>query len=360
MEQLPERAVGTSGSVANRASLKNGCVCRRQASHLCSGSQGATMFSFLGLHRSKSTRESRRPEKRRPPSVRLELEPLEDRQLLATIATAGPSEVFVIRPDQSVWQNIGAGWQEVAGPGFAVAICAVNEPALSDFVLFARTSGGTIFQYRSTLGWSVVGSTFTTMSAGTDLNGFADLFALTSGGALYEFSNSGVVQLGNYVTSIAGSINGIVIATLTNNAVWAYDPTLGWFAVSSAGFANQVSVQTDASTGDEVVFANTLGGSVWTWTLDSGWTDLGATFNVISAGQDNSSTANVFALTSGGGLFEFYRDPVRAEFLGSSVSLMAATTDDRVFVVLSNGAVWGHDSSVGWFVLTSPGFAALP
>lgn len=301
-----------------------------------------------------------RPARRSQPraGVRLELETLEDRRLMATIATAGVSDVFVIRPDKSVWENIGAGWVPLTSSGFASSISAVTEPAVGDFVLFALTTGGSVFQYRTTLGWSLVGSTFTAISAGTDANGFADVFALTStGGALYEFNNSGVFELGTFINSVAASNNGIVYATLTNNAVWAFDPVFGWFALTSAGFSNQVSAQMNASTGDQVVFAVNLSGSVFQWTLNGGWSLLGSTFKTISAGQDTGGNADVYALTANNALFEFLQSPTRAVMVGNFVSDAAATTNNRVFVILTNGAVWGFDTTFGWFDLTSPGFA---
>lgn len=310
------------------------------------------MFPF------RKTRRVSRAEVRSRPTVRLQLEELEDRQLLSTVATAGPTEVFVIRPDQSVWENIGFGWVALSGSGFAGSITAVSEPVVGDFVLFALTPGGTIFSYRSSIGWNVVGSTFTSMSAGTDPSGFADLFALTgTGGTLYEFNNSGVFSLGNDIVSFSASNNGIVSATLTNNAVWAFDPNIGWFALSSAGFANQVSMQINAATGFQVVFADSPGGTVHQWMANTGWITLGGVFRTISAGQDLNGNADVLALTAKNGLFEFNQSPTRATFVGNFAADVAATLDDREFVILTNGAVWGHDTRVGWFQMTSPGFA---
>ena len=93
------------------------------------------------------------------------------------------------------------------------------------------------------------------------------------------------------------------------------------------------------------------------WTLNAGWSALGSTFTTISAGRDNTGTAAVFALTSNHSLFEFDRNPIRALFVGNFVSDIQGTNNDRVFVILSNGAVWGHDGTFGWFPETAAGFA---
>lgn len=309
------------------------------------------MFSF------RKSRRRVRSDRRVTPTVQLGLEQLESREVLSPIAVASPSQLFVIRPDQSVWANLGSGWSPITSAGFAASINATSEISTGQAVLFALTPGGTLFQWRLLVGWTLVGSTFKTMSAGTDLSGNADVFALTPAGSLFLFNNSGVFNLGSFVTSISASNNGIVFATLSNNAVWAFDPTLGWFALTAPGFSNQVTASTDLATGNEVVFADTLGGTVFQWTLATGWSQLGSTFTTISAGRDNTGIANVYALTSKSSLFEFDRNPVRALFVGNFVSDMQGTNNNRVFVILSNGAVWGHDATFGWFPETAAGFA---
>lgn len=39
---------------------------------------------------------------------------------------------------------------------------------------------------------------------------------------------------------------------------------------------------------------------------------------------------------------------------------ISADSADRVFMILSDGSVWGHDPSTGFFEQANPGFAAVP
>lgn len=286
------------------------------------------------------------------------LEPLEDRCVPAQISAAFATDFFVIRPDNSVWQNNSFTWFPISGPGFAQSISAVRQTNGVD-VVFALTPSNFLYGYVPSTGWTLLGGFFVQISAGVDLNGQANVYALTSANSLYEFNNQfGGFLLGNFVQSFAGVANDSVFAVLTDGSVFEHSAQFGWFRLSSPGFGATVTGVTDAR-GLNIAFVIAPSQFVFAYDPLVGWSTLGGLFALVTAGRDSSGQANVWAINSGGNsLYEFLNN-FGVVHWGDFVHEVSAANANSAFVVLNDGSVFGHNDVAGWFQLSSAGFAHL-
>jgi hypothetical protein len=109
------------------------------------------------------------------------------------------------------------GWQRLDGPGAVQSIDAVTDTAGRDAVFAVR--GDSTFQERFNGQWQfLTGATPSSFSAGTDLNGNADVFGLF-GGQLWRHTTSGWTAL--------GALNTVRTISATNAGQVAFIDTAG-------------------------------------------------------------------------------------------------------------------------------------
>lgn len=296
---------------------------------------------------------------RAPRPISLSLEPLEDRQVPSTITAVG-SSVYVIRPDNSLWERQGAGdWFKLTDGGFAASIGVVADSHSGQNAVFALTTGGWLFGYQLGSAWQPLGGYFTSLSAGTDSTGRAEAFALTVKGGLYEFNTAGATHLGDFVSTLSAAGSGSVFAILSDHSLHEHTPQ-GWTSVASANTTVAVSVVNEAS-GTQVLYSLSPNGFLYVSRVGATPSQLIGSAVGMAAGTDTSGQATLFALTGQIGplgqtsLFEFsqHSGPL---FLGNWISSLAASDQDVAFAVLTDQSVWEHAPS-GWIQLASAGYA---
>lgn len=285
-------------------------------------------------------------------------------------SAGGPSTiVFVIGADGKLYQHADAsGWTAIGAAGTVEAISAVTQTNGS-VVLFAEGTDHSLSLYIVGLGWQgVIGGrgSIEAVSAGLDHTGQADVFVIDNSGNLDEWStsagwrNAGIGPAGGPVQLSAADDDQAYVVT-TNQSVYGNNPTAGWFPLTSPGFARSISASDDGL-GNVSLYAVTMGGALFEHANTTGWTQLGAagTINTISAGRDSSNHADVFVVTTGGQLTE--NDTLAGWTVlhpPAPATKLSAMLADSVFAVLSDGSVYGHDDSFGFFPLAGPGFAEI-
>jgi uncharacterized repeat protein (TIGR01451 family) len=286
-------------------------------------------------------------------------------------ATAGGSSsiVFVIGSDGKLYEHVDAtGWAAIGAAATVDSISAVTQ-ANGSVVLFAQTTDGGLSFFVAGVGWKghIGGAgTIQVISAGLDFTGQASVFVIDTNGHLDEWSTSsgwrtipaspagGVVQL-------SAVDNDRVYVVTANQSVYGNDRNLGWFPLTSPGFARSISA-TDDGQGHVTVYAVTPDEALFRHDDATGWTQIGGTgtIDVVSAGRDRANEPNVFAITTSSDLAEndtlagwsILRPP-------ASAVKLSATLADRVFAVLADGSVYGHDDTFGFFPLAGSGFAEV-
>lgn len=303
---------------------------------------------------------------RRPVSVRLRLEGLEERQLLANTSVAGAisaawsGAVAVIRPDHSVWEySKQFGWFPITDANFATSISAVHENFSNTDIVFALTQPGLLYEYNPTSGWRLLGGYFQSISAGLDVTGRADVFALTVSQNLYQFSQFGAKLLGSFIQSFAGGADDTVFAVLINNAAWEHSGPNGWTPVTDPGFAQTITVGTDFA-GRQVVYINSTNNFLYEGRPGVGWVLMGGAAQFITAGTDRNGLTQVFSLTPavafGDSALYRFNDTSGAAFLGWNVAAASAADQDVVYTIMADQSVWQHANGA-WSQLSGPGFA---
>lgn len=301
-------------------------------------------------------------------SVALTVEGVKQQTLTAT--TEGSSSVvFTIGADGKLYQHLDStGWTVIGAANTVESISAVTQTN-GTVVLFAQGTDGALSRYTVGAGWQgAIGAsgTIQQISAGLAQSGQADVFVIATGGGLAEWSaSSGWRTLtdspaGSAVQLSAVAVDRVYVLT-ADGSVYGNDPSVGWFALTAPGFARSISA-TDDGRGNDTVYAVTTTGGLYVHNDATGWTGLGAsgTINTINAGRDSANNPEVFAVTTSGQIalndslsgWSTLNSPVPAVEL-------SATSADRLFMVLSDGAVDGYEPGVGFFPLTSAGFAAL-
>jgi hypothetical protein len=194
--------------------------------------------------------------------------------------------------------------------------------------------------------------TIQSISSGTDVNGRADVFVTTKTGVFTEYTDSSgwlPAALGapGSILGWDAIANDAVIAVTESHQIMEHNDQFGWFPLSGTGFAQSVSAVIDAS-GNQVVFATTTGQGLYAGTIAS-----------VSAGIDSSGHAMAAILTTANDLMEY---DVGAGWFQvhppGPVAEASAATLDRIFFVLQDGSVFGHDNQFGSYRMTSVGFAA--
>jgi hypothetical protein len=288
----------------------------------------------------------------------LRLEQLEDREVPATMSAASSSAMFLIRADHSVWEySSNYGWLQLTSPGFAVSVSAVHESATGNDVVYALATNGFVYQYHLGAPWTLVGGYFTSISAGHDASGFAEVFAVTRNNGLYEFNRTGVKRLATNVASVTTAGAETAYAVLADGSVSTFTST-GSTSIAPAGSAVQV-VATAPSSGSPSIYILNQQGFVYV-NAGGGWNGLFGGVGAMSAGTDANGNAAFFAIggINGGltlpALYEF-SSQANGQQLGYFQQTLSATDSDTVFVTLSDHSVWSHTIIGGWVNLAPSG-----
>lgn len=318
------------------------------------------MFSLPRWLGSRRAHRSAPPRQVRP--AQLGLEQLEDREVPATMSAASSSAMFLIRADQSVWEySSKSGWLQLTSPGFAVSVSAVHESATGNDVVYALATNGFVYQYHLGASWNVVGGYFTSISAGHDASGFAEVFAVTRNNGLFEFNRTGVKLRASNVSSVAAAGAETAYAVLTDGSVSTFTST-GSTSIAAAGSAVQV-VATAPSSGSPAIYIVNRQGFVYVST-GGAWNPLFGNVGAMSAGTDANGNAAFFAIggINGGltlpALYEFSSQS-NGQQLGYFQQTLSATDSDTVFVTLSDHSVWSHTTVGGWVNLAPSGTALV-
>lgn len=288
---------------------------------------------------------------------------------LSAVAGGASPVVFVIGANGALYQYLATtGWTAIGAAGTVESISATTQ-ANGSVVLFALCTDHALSRYVVGLGWDGVlgaANTIRQISAGLDRSGQADVFVVNSSTGLDEWSTSaGWQSLPNSPAGVATQLSAVnsdrVYVVTANQSVYGHDPNLGWFALTSPGLAQSISA-TDNGQGSATVYALTTTGALYRHDDATGWNPVGApgTIAAISAGRDVSNQADVFAITTTGQLAE---NDTGSGWITlnppSPTAKMSATLTDGLFAVLADGSIDGYNSTLGFYPLTSPGFAEL-
>lgn len=295
-----------------------------------------------------------------------------DQGTFLTVGSGSSATLFTLTPNGTLYEHQDAiGWIKLGNYIQSISAVAtqsggnVVQLGATNIVLYAVTAGEALVRFSATTGWQVIGGSgsILSVSAGTDTTGGADAFVLTTNGDLMEFRDAtGWVPspLGgkNSVLAMQAGSNDSVVAITADHSLFEHNDTFGWYRLSGAGFAQSISLVTDAS-GNQTVFALTLGDSLYRFDT-TGWTKLGNNITQISAGVDTQGNANVFAITENGDLAEWHGNLVQTWAPPSApLTLLSAGNADILFAVAADGSIQDHDPTYGWLPYTGAGFAGL-
>lgn len=281
------------------------------------------------------------------------------------VVTVGSSStLFALTTSNALYLHIDAtGW---AALGQNIIAVSASAEASGNIVAFALTADHALARYDASSGWQMIGApnTIQSISSGTDQNGRADVFVTTSTGMFteYSFSNgwlSGALGApGTILSWDALKGDGVVVVT-TSHQVLEHDDQFGWFPLSGAGFAQSVSASTDGK-GNLALFATTPEQGLYCLLNGGGWAAIGSAGTIagVTAGSDSSGQAMAAVLTTAGDLLEY--DSAAGWFVvhpPGPVTEANATGFDRIYFLLSDGSVFGHDDQFGSYRVTSVGFA---
>lgn len=283
---------------------------------------------------------------------------------LSAVVLGNTQVVYAVSAKHGLLMHSGsADWVQLGGDGSILSIAAV--PSSWDTTALAITTDHALFRFDASVSaWHMIGGrgTIAALSAGYYLGPTA--FVLTTAGDFTEWSETGgwlasPIGARGTIRQFSALQDGAVVVVTNDNSVYEYDNIHGWFPLSGSGFAAAVSAVL-GNTG-EVVYALRLERSLAQRDPSTGWVTLEPAGSVseLSAGNDAPfSQADVFALLTDGSLVEDFRGgrSVLAPLPGTIDSIDAAG-ENTVFMVLTDGSVFGHDNS-GFFRLGAPGFAA--
>lgn len=283
---------------------------------------------------------------------------------LAAVSTAGSSVVFVVTPGGSLYRHDAGGWTKL---GDAIAQVSASMDASGNAVVFAVTQDHALARFDAVLGWQLLGApgTIQSVSAGTDREGRASAFVLTTPGNFLEYRGSSgwlgtVLGAQGTILSMSAADQDRVVVVGADGSLLEFDLRVGWFALTGPGFARSASVATEAS-GQLAVFAVTLDHALWVHEEGRPWTKIGnsGTIQTTSAGTDQAGSGFAGVITASGAVAEFHLHSGWASVVPGDQAAgrqLSATAVDRLFLTLSDGSVSGDDSLSGLFSLAGPGF----
>ena len=272
------------------------------------------------------------------------------------IPYAGAAQAFVVAPDGSLWEVIGAYWFETSPAGTILSVSAAPT-AHEGLGAFAVASDQSL--------WQFVAGAWTKLSpAGTILSASAapaqQIFAVAADHSLWELSGYGWQMLsptgtiqGVSATSGTGGV-AVAFALAADSSLWQYAG--GWTMLSPAGTIRSIS----AGTQDDV-FAVAADQSLWEFN-GAAWEMLSPAGTILSIQTGTSATVGdvVFALAAdhslwadgaGGWGLVSPAGTVAAidELLRTPVGAAESNTQYYgVSVTAWDGSWWYFDAPAGW------------
>lgn len=288
----------------------------------------------------------------------------------ASIAGASASVVFVITADSGLAVHANGTWNVIGGPNTIASISAVTD-VNGNATVFAVTLAQGLAEWSQTGGWQAVGGpgTIRLGSAGLDPKGLADVFVITTAGQLTEWSTSGgwlasPIGASGTILSMSAVDAGGVYALTTDHSVDFYSPQTGWVRLADAGFAQSISAAAIGPGQNGLYAVSTPAGrkTLYSYNPQTGWTLTGNDIQQISAGSTSppgaSGQSDVYVLTTGDA-FATFSNSTGWQLIGApgTIQDFSATTADTVFAVTTGESVVGYSNQTGWFSLSGPGFA---
>jgi hypothetical protein len=207
---------------------------------------------------------------------------------------------------------------------------------------------------RDPSGWTKLssGQQFVQISAGTDEQGNADVYGVTSDGALDKYDvTHGLYLVDNpgQIQTVNGTEDNWAIAVTSDGAIYSYNGLAfgqgARFIVKGAGFAQAVSATNDAA-GRLIIFVVTPQHTLVRIDQNFNLATLSGSESIsqISAGQDSLGNADVYAVTAAGALYKF--DSINGFFQvdgSGEVRQVNAAQSDWAVAVGSEGNVFTYN-----------------
>lgn len=286
-------------------------------------------------------------------------------QFIPGPGSTGP-DAYVIGADNALYKhNDVAGWKKLGDNLRSVQ--AVAEPATGNVVVFAVTTAGGLYRYDAAAGWSQLGAagTIRAISGGTDPAGRADVFVMTAGSGLSEYTTTGwsTVAIPGQVQSVVAADQGRAVVVLADGSVFGFNVSYGWYRLTSAGFAQSIALSADEY-GNLAILAVSNGGALYRHDDATGWISLSApgTVNSVSGGTDSHGYTDVVAVMLDGSLDKYSPQTGWQTLVspGGGIAVACATDDDFVFASTTDGSFLEYSREFGWQRLTSSAFVHLP
>ena len=237
-----------------------------------------------------------------PPALRRvwpQLERLEDRRVPSTIAAVGTT-IFAVTADNGLWEHTPTVWTQLSPSGTIQSISAGTD-ANGGAAVWAVAGDASFWEWTDSRGWaelSAAGTIGTFNAAGNDV-----VFALAGDHSFWEHSPSGWAELSppDAIRSFTPGVGDEVFVFAADGSFWRHAAS-SWEQLSPAG-----TIQDYAVAGANDAFALASDHSYWEHT-SSGWAELSPAGTIVS---------------------------------------LAGAEQGKGLVVASDGDLWQHDYS-GW------------
>lgn len=286
--------------------------------------------------------------------------PLPSNDQIAVAGSGSSQAIFVVAPDQTLWRSSASGAWTYLGAHIQ-SVSAVMTSS-SNAVAFAVTTDHGLIEFNP-YGSRLIGApgTVQSVSAGTDFTGQADAWVLTGDSSLTEYRDAGgwlvspVGGAGSILQFSAGE-DGHVVAVTADHSVFEYASNFGWFRVAGGGFAESVSVVSDAS-GTEVIYVQTP--SLGLFRHDAGgWQQIGAvgTIASMSAAADGAGGDEIVVVSMGPAISTYDSTSGWSQNdVPPVVESLAANPGGGLVVFLADQSVSQIDGQGQLSVLSDPG-----
>lgn len=234
------------------------------------------------------------------------------RATLSTVLVNQAHVTFAVDRTNTLYRHdLATGWSKIASS--ILSVSAVTDPTTGLAVVFAVTlDHGLLVDDSNGLRQIGAAGTIASVSAGTDLQGRAEVYVVTTDGSLIEWQETGGWRpaIGGAGTiAMASALAGDrAVAVTTGHAVYEYDPHIGWYPLAGNGFALSLSAVTDIG-GRDAVFVQSADEGLWRYDFQ-GWQHIGGAGSIasVSAALDASGLALVTVLTTDNQISQ-YSDP---------------------------------------------------
>lgn len=161
------------------------------------------------------------------------------------LSMSGTSQgrVAVVTADHSIFEyDPHFGWLRLTSAGFADSVQAVTQSS-GLLALFVMTPGNVLYEYQQNGAWTGLGRGIGSYSAGTDAQGNANVFVLTSStDVFYEYSVSAgwqQLQPAGAVSTMSAAASDRAFIAMADGEVFSDSEASGLAALSSTGFLSQ-------------------------------------------------------------------------------------------------------------------------